>query len=289
MLQHRNKLPVAQHREEIIETLENNQVLVLSGETGCGKSTQVPTFILENQLSRGKPCKVYCTEPRRISAISLAQRVSRELGEPPNVVGTSGSLVGYSIRLESNGTKNTRLAFVTNGIALCMLEGYRSATIQHIKKDEVHERTIESDFLLIVLKSMLVQRPDLKIILMSATVDAQKIADYFGGCPTLHVPGRTFPVEVRYLEDAVEYTKWTILESSPYARRSPFLLLQYFAITDKSAAHDKFYKGKNKVDWSEELMAGDEDDSDPAPSAVKLEKRYSQTTADAINLFDERL
>ncbi|ESK98316.1 atp dependent rna [Moniliophthora roreri MCA 2997] len=281
MLQHRNKLPVAHYREEIIETLESNQVLVLSGETGCGKSTQVPTFILEDQLSRGQPCKVYCTEPRRISAISLAQRVSRELGEPPNVVGTSGSLVGYSIRLESNTTKNTRLAFVTNGIALRMLEGGSGQggqgtgfdEITHIVIDEVHERTIESDFLLIVLKSMLVQRPDLKIILMSATVDAQKIADYFGGCPTFHVPGRTFPVEVRYLEDAVEYTKWTISESSPYARRT----------------HDKFYKGKNKVDWSEELMAGDDDDSDPAPSAVKLEKRYSQSTADAINLFDERL
>ncbi|KAK7058857.1 hypothetical protein VNI00_001481 [Paramarasmius palmivorus] len=281
MLKHRNLLPVARYREEIIETLENSQVLVLSGETGCGKSTQVPTFILEDQLSRGKQCKIYCTEPRRISAISLAQRVSRELGEPPNAVGTSSSLVGYSIRLESNTTKNTRLAFVTNGIALRMLEGGSGQggqgtgfnDITHIVIDEVHERTIESDFLLIVLKSMLVQRPDLKIILMSATVDAQKIADYFGGCPTFHVPGRTFPVEVRYLEDAVEYTNWTLSENSPYARRS----------------HDKFYRGKNKVEWSEELMAGEDDDSDSAPHDVKLEKRYSQSTANTINLFDERL
>lgn len=88
-----------------------------------GKSTQVPSFILEDQLSRGNHCKIYCTEPRRISAISLAQRVSRELGEPPGACGTMNSLVGYSIRLESNTSRNTRLAFVTNGIALRMLEG----------------------------------------------------------------------------------------------------------------------------------------------------------------------
>lgn len=87
-----------------------------------GKSTQVPSFILEDQLSQGKHCKIYCTEPRRISAISLAQRVSRELGDPPGTVGTPSSLVGYSIRLESNTSRNTRLAFVTNGIALRMLE-----------------------------------------------------------------------------------------------------------------------------------------------------------------------
>jgi ATP-dependent RNA helicase DHX29 len=91
--------------------------------TASGKSTQVPAFILEDQLSQGKPCKIYCTEPRRISAISLAQRVSRELGDAPGAVGTTSSLVGYSIRLESNTSRTTRLAFVTNGIALRMLEG----------------------------------------------------------------------------------------------------------------------------------------------------------------------
>lgn len=151
-----------------------------------GKSTQVPAFILEDQLSRGRPCKIYCTEPRRISAVSLAQRVSRELGDPPGVVGTLGSLVGYAIRMESNTTKNTRLTYLTTGIALRMLEHgsgrgdqgtafdeitasvvYSSLSchvtgIQHIIIDEVHERTIESDFLLVVLKSLLPQRPDLR-------------------------------------------------------------------------------------------------------------------------------
>ncbi|KII93254.1 hypothetical protein PLICRDRAFT_35442 [Plicaturopsis crispa FD-325 SS-3] len=282
MLQQRNTLPIAQYRDEIIASLDQSQILVLSGETGCGKSTQVPAFILEDQLSRGLPCKIYCTEPRRISAISLAQRVSRELGDLPGAVGTLNSLVGYSIRLESNTTKNTRLAFVTNGIALRMLEGGTGHggqgtafdEITHIIIDEVHERTIESDFLLIVLKSLLEQRSDLKIILMSATVDAEKISNFFGGCPTLHIPGRTFPVDVQYLEDAVEYTKWTISENSPYARR----------------LHDKFYRSKNRTDWTEETAPADDDDDDEAVHEnVKLEKRYSAKTGSTINLLDERL
>lgn len=284
MLTQRNMLPIAQHRAEILKILANSQVLVLSGETGCGKSTQVPSFILEDHLSRGKPCKIYCTEPRRISAISLAQRVSRELGDPPNVVGTANSLVGYSIRLESNISRNTRLAFVTNGIALRMLEGGSGSggkgtafdEITHIIVDEVHERTIESDFLLIVLKSLLERKPDLKVILMSATVDAEKISTFFGGCPTMHVPGRTFPVDIRYLEDAVEYTKWSVAEGSSYARR----------------LYDKFYQGRARPDWAEETINGGDDDDDEGDCQsknMKLEKRYSPETASTLNLFDERL
>lgn len=117
---------------------------MLSGETGCGKSTQLPAFIMEDQLSRGRSCKIYCTEPRRISAISLAQRVSAEMGEPLGAVGTNASLIGYSIRLESNIARSTRLAFVTNGIALRMLEGGSGANggaaideVTHIIIDEV--------------------------------------------------------------------------------------------------------------------------------------------------------
>lgn len=102
-----------------------------------GKSTQVPSFILEDQLSQGKHCKIYCTEPRRISAISLAQRVSRELGDHPGAVGTQSSLVGYSIRLESNTSRNTRLAFVTNGIALRMLESGTGQGGQGTAFDEI--------------------------------------------------------------------------------------------------------------------------------------------------------
>ncbi|KAK0465179.1 P-loop containing nucleoside triphosphate hydrolase protein [Desarmillaria tabescens] len=229
----RNTLPIAGYREDILAALDRSQVLVLSGETGW------------------------------------------ELGDLPGAVGTLNSLVGYSIRLESNTTRNTRLAFVTNGIALRMLEGGTGQGGQGTAFDEltVHERTIESDFLLIVLKSLLQQRSDLRVILMSATVDAVKISEFFGGCPTLHVPGRTYPVEVNYLEDAVEFTKWSISENSPYARR----------------LHDTFYRGKNRVDWSEDLAGVDDDDSDDVHENVKLGKKYSPSTVNTINLLDERL
>ncbi|KAG9008288.1 hypothetical protein FRB94_013450 [Tulasnella sp. JGI-2019a] len=288
MLSQRNNLPIATYRHEIIEALESSQIIVLSGETGCGKSTQVPSFILEEQLSRGIPCKIYVTEPRRISAITLAQRVSRELGDHPGAVGTMASLVGYSIRLESNTSRNTRLTFCTNGIALRMLEagsgragkGTAFDDITHIVIDEVHERSIESDFLMIVLKSLLEQRKDLKVILMSATMDAEKISAFFGGCPTFHVPGRTFPVNIRYLEDAIEYTGWSIDDRSQYA--VPW--------------EGKGGKGRKyrQAEWSEDSMtvAAVDDEDDPQPDvsqATRLEKRYSLSTVATINLFDQRL
>lgn len=172
-----------------------------------GKSTQVPAFLLENELSQGRHCKIYCTEPRRISAISLAKRVSEELGEKKGDLGTSRSLVGYSIRLEANTSRETRLVFATTGIVMRMLEGSTDLReVTHLVLDEVHERSIDSDFLLIVLKRLLTQRKDLKVVLMSATVDAERFSKYLGGAPILNVPGRTFPVDVRYLEDAVELT-----------------------------------------------------------------------------------
>lgn len=176
-----------------------------------GKSTQVPAFILEHQLSQGKPCKIYCTEPRRISAISLARRVSEELGERKNDLGTSRSLIGYAIRLESNTSKETRLVYATTGIVMRMLEGSNDLKdITHIVLDEVHERTIDSDFLLIVLKKLMVRRRDLRVVLMSATVDAERFSKYLDGAPVLNVPGRTFPVQVQYLEDAVELTGYSL-------------------------------------------------------------------------------
>ena len=282
MLQQRNTLPIAAFRQAIVETLDHAQIMVLSGETGCGKSTQLPSFILEDQLSRGQPCKIFVTEPRRISAISLAQRVSQELGDLPGAMGTNASLVGYSIRLEAKVSAATRLAFVTNGIALRMLEGSSTGSngkgtafdeVTHIIIDEVHERSIESDFLLIVLKSLMVQRPDLKVVLMSATLDADKISAFFGGCPVLQVPGRTFPVQVNYLEDAVEVAGWHIDETSNYAVRSR-----------------KMKSGK-QLEWTEEAARsdGDEDDDEGPSDPMKLSStRYSARTVSTVNLLDSR-
>ncbi|RGP78763.1 hypothetical protein FLONG3_3127 [Fusarium longipes] len=216
MLQSRMQLPMWQFKEHVLQVVDENQVVIVCGETGCGKSTQVPSFLLEHQLSQGRPCKIYCTEPRRISAISLARRVSEELGENRNDLGTNRSLVGYSIRLEANTSRETRLVYATTGIVMRMLEGSNDLQeVTHLVLDEVHERSIDSDFLLIVLKKLLVKRKDLKVVLMSATVDADRFSAYLGGAPVLNVPGRTFPVQVKYLEDAIELTGYTPADSEP--------------------------------------------------------------------------
>ncbi|KAI6248545.1 ATP-dependent RNA helicase DHX29 [Erysiphe necator] len=211
MLSSRMQLPMWEFKEKVLSTIEREQTVIICGETGCGKSTQVPSFILEHQLSKGKPCKIYVTEPRRLSAISLARRVSEELGEARGDCGTNRSLVGYAIRLESNISNETCLVYATTGIVMRMLENSNDLkNITHIILDEVHERTIDSDFLLIVLKKLLTRRTDLKVILMSATVDAERFSKYLDGAPVLNVPGRTFPVQVKYLEDAVELTGYSL-------------------------------------------------------------------------------
>ncbi|KAL8952548.1 MAG: hypothetical protein Q9222_001538 [Ikaeria aurantiellina] len=210
MLQYRKTLPIWSFKERILQTIDTHQIVIVCGETGCGKSTQVPSFILEHELSLGRACKIYCTEPRRISAISLARRVCEEFGERKADLGTLRSLVGYAIRLESRLTSETKLVYATTGIVMRMLEATDDLQeITHLVLDEVHERSIESDFLLIVLRKLLLRRPALKVILMSATVDAAKFSRYLGDAPVFNVPGRTYPVETRYLEDAIQETDFT--------------------------------------------------------------------------------
>ncbi|KAJ5946763.1 hypothetical protein N7454_003602 [Penicillium verhagenii] len=213
MMQGRMTLPIWNFKDEILETLETHRVIIICSETGSGKSTQIPSFILEHEMLQGRPCKVYVTEPRRISAISLARRVSEELGESKNDVGTFRSLVGFAVRLESKITSSTRLVYATTGVVVRMLERPDDfQDITHVVLDEVHERTIDSDFLLVVLRRLMVKRLDLKLILMSATLEAQRFSTYLGGVPVLNIPGRTFPVEMKYLEDAVELTNYRLSE-----------------------------------------------------------------------------
>ena len=150
MLTSRMNLPIWHFKDELLDAIEEHQVVIVCGETGCGKSTQVPAFILEHELSNGRSCKIYCTEPRRISAISLARRVSEELGERKQDVGTARSLVGYAIRLESQITAQTRLVYATTGIVIRLLERSDDlADITHLVLDEVHERSIDSELPLV--------------------------------------------------------------------------------------------------------------------------------------------
>ena len=141
MARTRTQLPINRYKEELLDAMHANQVVIVCGETGCGKSTQVPAYILENELSQGRDCRIYCTEPRRISAISLARRVSEELGERKHDVGTSRSLVGFAVRLDSRVTQSTKLVYATTGIVMRMLESSKDLRdVTHLLLDEVHER-----------------------------------------------------------------------------------------------------------------------------------------------------
>nr|CAD7198290.1 unnamed protein product [Timema douglasi] len=215
----RRELPAWGKMQEIIRTVANNQVVVISGETGCGKSTQVPQFLLDDWLlsynsQNRRHVEIVCTQPRRLSAIGVAERVADERAE------RVGQSVGYQIRLESKISSMTRLTFCTTGILLRRLEGDpHLSMVSHIIVDEVHERSEESDFLLLILKDLLPVRPDLKVILMSATLNADLFSEYFNKVPTLHIEGRTFPVTQLFLEDILESTGYVLEEYSKYARR----------------------------------------------------------------------
>ncbi|SGY79422.1 BQ5605_C008g05127 [Microbotryum silenes-dioicae] len=277
-IQQRANLPIANYRSFIMSTIEQNQCVVLCGETGCGKSTQVPSFIVEHDMRKGRNVKVYCTEPRRISAISLAQRVSSELGEASGACGSRSSLVGYSIRLDSAISASSRIVYATTGIVLRMLESREALSdLTHIIIDEVHERSIDSDFLLIVLREILEVRKDLKVILMSATVDAEKIASYMGDCPVITVPGRTFPVTPHFLEDVIELTQY---------RLTPTTDSQYVARSKRA------YNGSGRPRKSADDEAPPDEDEEPdlpAGGLIKTLTTLSKQSRTTLECMDQHV
>ncbi|XP_048397831.1 ATP-dependent RNA helicase DHX29 [Stegostoma tigrinum] len=220
LLKERQLLPVFQHRTQILETLKRHRVVVVAGETGSGKSTQIPQFILDDLLSNDTAqCNIICTQPRRISAVSLATRVCEELGceEGP---GGKNSLCGYQIRLESKIGELCKLLYCTTGVLLRKLQHDAFLTnVSHVIVDEVHERSVQSDFLLIILKELMQKRSNMNLILMSATVDSDKFARYFGHCPVINIPGRIYPVQVYHLEEVVEETGYVLEKDSEYCQR----------------------------------------------------------------------
>ncbi|KAI9216744.1 P-loop containing nucleoside triphosphate hydrolase protein, partial [Blastocladiella britannica] len=201
----RMSLPVANHRDAIIQIVRDNPVVIVSGETGSGKSTQVPQFLLEAVVEASAGGQLFCCQPRRISATSIAQRVATEWGDD-----RVGETVGYTVKLETKMSARTRLVFCTTGILLRRLESDPMLHgISHVIVDEVHERSLDSDFLCVMLKRLLSERTDIRIVLMSATVKESDFADYFGGAPIMTIPGRTFPVERLYLEDVIDRIEYT--------------------------------------------------------------------------------
>lgn len=214
----KESLPMSQHRERVLDHIENNTYSVIVGATGSGKTTQVPQILLEHAItnSQGGMCNVICTQPRRIAATSVARRVADERNEK------LGDTVGYSVRFDSKRPQpGGSITYCTTGILLKQLQNQPDEildTVSHIVVDEVHERDILIDFLLIIIKKTVRARRKAgksipKIVLMSATIDSELFAKYFGekmkdgtitACPSLSIPGRTFPVREKYFQTIVE-------------------------------------------------------------------------------------
>src|SRR5690606_29287930 len=184
-------LPIAAAADEIVALLRKHQVLVVAGETGSGKTTQLPKLCLA--AGRGSRGLIGCTQPRRIAARAVASRVAEELAV------RLGGAVGYQVRFSDQVGDQTVVKFMTDGILLAEIQRDRMlARYDTIIVDEAHERSLNIDFLLGYLKRLLPKRRDLKVIVTSATIDTARFAEHFGGAPVVEVAGRGFPVEVRY-------------------------------------------------------------------------------------------
>jgi ATP-dependent RNA helicase DHX8/PRP22 len=191
----RDGLPIAKLKNELMGAIASNQVLVVIGETGSGKTTQMTQYMVELGLT--KRGIVGCTQPRRVAAVSVAKRVAEEYGC------ALGEQVGYSIRFEDVTSKETIIKYMTDG--MLMREYLADNDLNRysaLMLDEAHERTIHTDVLFGLLKDLCRRRPDLKIIVTSATLDAEKFSTYFFQCPIFTIPGRTFPVEILYTKEA---------------------------------------------------------------------------------------
>ena len=186
-----NKLPILEAREEIVSAISTHQVIIVSGETGSGKSTQLPKMCVE--AGRGVKGMIGSTQPRRIAAVTIAKRIAEELREP------IGQSVGYKIRFSGKVSPKTFIKVMTDGILLAETQRDRKLSeYDTLIIDEAHERSLNIDLILGLLKRLLPKRPDLKVIISSATMDTEKFSAFFRGAPVIRVGGRLYPVEVEY-------------------------------------------------------------------------------------------
>jgi ATP-dependent RNA helicase DHX29 len=291
MLKTRTALPISEVKNGILQHLKEKDVLVVCGETGSGKTTQVPQFILDDMIDSGHGgyCNIICTQPRRIAAISVAQRVADERCE--SSPGLDDSLVGYQVRLESARSDKTRLLFCTTGILLRKLAGDRTLNdVTHIIVDEVHERSLLGDFLLIILKSLIEKQScdntsrKLKVILMSATVDADLFSRYFGHCPVITAQGRTHPVTTHFLEEIYESINYLLAPDSPAALRSDT------SIKDKLGSVNDRRGKKNLVlaGWGDDYLLS-EDCLNPFYVSSNYNSYSDQTQQNLKRLNEDRI
>ena len=184
-------LPVSEHRGELAAAIRDNQVVIVAGETGSGKTTQLPKICLE--LGRGIRGVIGHTQPRRLAARTVAARIAEELNTP------LGEAVGYTVRFTDQAGDRTLVKLMTDGILLAEIQrDRRLLRYDTLILDEAHERSLNIDFLLGYLRQLLPRRPELKVIVTSATIEPGRFAAHFGGAPVLEVSGRTYPVEIRY-------------------------------------------------------------------------------------------
>ena len=184
-------LPVAREAEKIIDLIRKHQVVVLAGETGSGKTTQLPKLCLA--AGRGQAGMIGCTQPRRIAARAVARRVAEELNVP------MGSAVGYQVRFTEQVSESTYIKFMTDGILLAEIHSDKwLSRYDTLIIDEAHERSLNIDFMLGYLRNLVQKRPDLKIIITSATIDTERFSKHFHDAPVVNVEGRSYPVETRY-------------------------------------------------------------------------------------------
>lgn len=233
----RESLPIFGFREALIEAVRTHQVLVVIGETGSGKTTQITQYLAEVGFADGGK-KIGCTQPRRVAAMSVAKRVAEEVGC------RLGDEVGYTIRFEDCSSSRTRIKYMTDGMLLreCLLDSSLSS-YSVIMLDEAHERTIHTDVLFGLLKKALGDRPDLKLIVTSATLEAEKFSTYFVNCPIFTIPGRTFPVEVLYTREP----------ESDYLDASLLTVLQIH-LTEPPGDILLFLTGQEEIDTASEIL-----------------------------------
>ena len=232
----RENLPIFQFRSKIVEAVRENQLLVVVGETGSGKTTQMTQYLAEEGFAmRGK---IGCTQPRRVAAMSVAKRVAEEVGC------RLGGEVGYTIRFEDCTSSDTKIKYMTDGMLLreCLLDpDMKQYSV--ILLDEAHERTVSTDVLFGLLKKAAKRRPDLKIIVTSATLDAEKFSSYFFNCPIFSIPGRTFPVEILYTKEP----------ESDYLDAALITVMQIH-ITEPPGDILLFLTGQEEIDTSCEIL-----------------------------------
>jgi len=255
-LRKRSELPVAYVSDEILSAIKASPVTLISGSTGCGKTTQVPQLLLEQAILDGDATRtnVVCTQPRRIAAITVAERVAQERGE---VIGES---VGYCVRFAQVMPRGyASVCYMTTGMLLRRLSGRGLRGVSHVIIDEVHERDLDSDFLIIVIRQLVQSFSGLRVVLMSATIDLAQWGAYFGqgfGTP-IEIPGRLFPVSVHYVEDFLRMANigGEVMRNSKPNDEIPFevttMLLEY--IVGESSTTDRgavlvFLSGWDTID-----------------------------------------